>query len=61
MIIACDGMWDKLTYDEAAKYLVNLRKEGKDPKEAAQWLTKKALEKGSTDNVSAIIVYFNWQ
>jgi len=60
MIIACDGLWDKLTYQNAVDFVVKCRKEGKTPSETAQLIVKHSLDLGSLDNVTAIIVYFSW-
>jgi len=60
LIIACDGLWDKVTYQEAVDYITPLHKSGKNPTDAAKQLVNRALEKGSLDNVSVIIVYFTW-
>jgi len=64
MILACDGLWDKVTYQAAVDFVANLHKGGGkgslSPEEAAQMLVKKALDDGTLDNVSVIIVYFTW-
>jgi len=59
LIISCDGLWDKLTYDEAVEFVANAKSEGKQPEEVAQLLVKDALERGTMDNVTAIVVYFS--
>lgn len=57
LIIACDGVWDVFSDDEA----VALIKEGvgsKFPeKDAAKALTDAALARGSTDNITAVIIF----
>jgi len=60
LIIACDGLWDKLTYQEAVDFVAKYKDAGKDPSETAQLLVKHSLDLGSFDNVTAIIVYLNW-
>jgi len=60
LIIACDGLWDKMTYQEAVDFIFQKRQEGKSPTEAAQLITQEALNKGSLDNITTVIVYFNW-
>lgn len=54
LIIACDGLWDVVTDDEVAALI----KENKDktPQELSDLLVKTALEKGTTDNLSIIVV-----
>jgi len=59
LIIACDGLWDKLTHQEAVDFVAKCKNSGKDPSETAQMLVKQALDMGSFDNVSAIVVYLN--
>ena len=56
VILACDGVWDVLSnqsaVDHAWKHLAN-----KDsPDHAAEQLVAYTLKRGSTDNVSAIVV-----
>jgi len=63
MVIACDGLWDKMTYSEAVDLVSVLPKTGKNavtPEDAAKKLVTTALEKGTLDNVSCIVVYFSW-
>lgn len=60
IIVACDGVWDVLKYDEAAQVVYDQIEKKKSPKDAARALTTKALNKSSTDNVSAIVVYLQW-
>ena len=59
LILACDGVWDVMTDQEAvdllhAKYIENNMEPVPD---AAEYLVKLAITKGSTDNVTAIVVY----
>lgn len=59
LILACDGVWDVLTSDEAVK-LVQFRKiVGDDPTSAAKYLAKFAYMRGSDDNISVLVVYFS--
>jgi len=60
LIIACDGLWDKLTYQEAVDFVARYKEVGKEPSETAQLLVKHALDLGSFDNVTAIVVYLHW-
>lgn len=61
VILACDGVWDVLNYQEALELVAAARQNGQTPAAAAQGLTKRALEKGSKDNVTAVIVYLHWR
>jgi len=60
MVVACDGLWDKLSYEDAVEFIARARDSGKDPQETSQLLVKHALESGSLDNITAIVVYFQW-
>ena len=60
MVIACDGLWDKVTYQDAVNFIAQRHKAKVSPKEAAQQLVEKAIKDGTLDNVSVIIVYFSW-
>jgi len=60
LIIACDGLWDKMTYQEAVDFIFQRKQEGRTPTEAAQLITQEALNKGSLDNITTVIVYLNW-
>jgi len=54
VIIACDGLWDVIS-DQVAAELV---REISDAKEMSQKLVQKALEEGSTDNISVVCLRF---
>lgn len=57
LILACDGVWDVLTSDKAVHFVRRrLLETGGDPQQAAEDLCQKALELGSGDNVSAVVV-----
>jgi len=57
IIVACDGLWDRLTYQEAALFVEKQRSQGKSPTECAKALVKESLDCGTLDNVTAIVVY----
>jgi len=61
MILACDGLWDKLTYQDAIDFIATCKSEGKSPSETAELIVKHSLDLGSLDNVTAIVVYFSWE
>jgi len=60
IVIACDGLWDKVTYEEAVEFVAKAKHEGKDPTETSQLLVKHALDLGSFDNITIIVVYLDW-
>ncbi len=58
LILACDGLYDSLTNDEIVKFIGGLQFKnfnGNYAKELANY----AIDKGSQDNVSVIIYFFN--
>jgi len=59
LIISCDGLWDKLSYEQAVDFVAAAKKSGKDALETAQLLVKDSLDKGTLDNVTAIVIYLN--
>jgi len=52
VVIACDGLWDVLTSEEA----VAMARTASGPQQAAQLLREKALAWGSTDNITVIVL-----
>ncbi len=60
LVLACDGLWDVLSYQDAVDLVGAGRDEGLSPTENGRRLARRALEKGSKDNVTAVVVYFNW-
>ncbi len=56
LILASDGIWDAIKNDEAVKVVEAALRQGKNSSEAAEELVKTALQKGSQDNCSAIVV-----
>ncbi|KAI9216669.1 phosphatase 2C-like domain-containing protein [Blastocladiella britannica] len=54
LILACDGVWDVMSDQEAVNLLLGLD----DPRAAAELLVQQALENMSTDNLSVIVVRF---
>lgn len=51
-VLACDGVWDVLTPETV---LETVRLEGS-PQKAAEGVSKKALDHGSTDNITVIVL-----
>jgi len=59
IIIACDGLWDVFTNNEAIDSVRQIFSEGETNIElVAEEMLDLALDKGSTDNISAIVVKF---
>ena len=66
LIIACDGVWDVLSSQEAVDFVLYRLTElntiqtcnGKGSNNIAHMLGKHAIHKGSTDNISIAIIFF---
>jgi serine/threonine protein phosphatase PrpC len=58
LVIACDGVWDVLSDDDAVA--IAAKHFGK-PKDAAEAVVRQAYSKGSRDNLTATVVQFFWQ
>lgn len=56
VIIACDGVWDVLSNQDAVDVVKKSLKISKDYKFATKSLVNKAYIKGSQDNISAIVI-----
>jgi len=54
LILACDGLWDKLSDEEATKIVSPIS----DPEKAAARLRDIAYGEGSDDNISVIVIRF---
>lgn len=55
LVIASDGVWDELSDQDAINYC----KDDVSCKQIANAIVKAALDKGSKDNISCIVVRFN--
>ncbi|OQR96756.1 protein phosphatase 2C [Achlya hypogyna] len=55
VILACDGVWDELDDQEAVNIVLSL--EPLERPQAAKYLVESALEQGSCDNISAVVVF----
>ena len=54
IVMACDGLWDVIESEEIGKVIDKINKSK--PDNLAVELAKLAIEKGSTDNVSVIVI-----
>eukprot|EP01105_Mastigella_eilhardi_P022470 TRINITY_DN5527_c0_g1_i1.p2 TRINITY_DN5527_c0_g1~~TRINITY_DN5527_c0_g1_i1.p2 ORF type:complete len:184 (+),score=43.57 TRINITY_DN5527_c0_g1_i1:28-552(+) len=59
LIIACDGLWDKWGYQDAVDFVESSREAGWGPTQIAEILGSGAIVRGSTDNVTVLIVFFD--
>jgi len=62
LILGCDGLWDGFpNKKDAVDYVHRLKSQGYTATEVAKKIVKSAIDdRGSTDNVSVVIVYFEW-
>jgi serine/threonine protein phosphatase PrpC len=56
-LIASDGLWEVIDTEEVCRILTNLRGMGKGAGDAAKTICSMAIERGSSDNVSVVILY----
>jgi len=54
LILACDGIWDVISDEEAVGFIKNI----KDPQFGSDTLKDEALGRGSTDNISVMVIDF---
>ncbi|KAL1536307.1 protein-serine/threonine phosphatase [Salvia divinorum] len=59
LIIACDGIWDVLSNEEAVRLVQQELRYHNDPEQCAKELTNQALMRDTSDNVTAIVVCFS--
>ena len=59
MVLACDGLWDFITFDHLVQLVYEcLRKKNGDRSTVAAYLMDAAMNEGSSDNISVIVVFF---
>lgn len=58
LILACDGVWDVLSNQEAVDIVRNQLTQSDDLTAAADALVQAAYKAGSTDNISALVIAF---
>jgi len=61
LVMACDGLWDKLSYEDVVGAVSRLRKEGKNATDISKALVQEAINKESMDNITVVLVFFNWR
>lgn len=57
LLLASDGLWEVMDSNEVALGLQKLRQDGLSASDAAKTLCSMALRKGTSDNVSVVVVY----
>ena len=57
IVLASDGLFEVMDNDEVGRDVISFRDKGMSADEAARELCSSALEKGTSDNVSAVVIY----
>jgi protein phosphatase PTC2/3 len=61
LLLECDGITDVITHQEAVEFIgQKLKEHNGDPQVVAQLLVEEAYRKGSLDNITALLVTFQW-
>lgn len=61
LVIGCDGLWDVMTYAEVIDFCFRRFNSGVAAQTIAEELAQAALNKGSTDNVTAMLIHLKSQ
>jgi serine/threonine protein phosphatase PrpC len=61
LIIACDGLWDVCTHEQAADFVHKAYQSGKTSQEVAKALVTHALDLKTDDNVTVVVVKIDWE
>ncbi|KAK3248020.1 hypothetical protein CYMTET_35854 [Cymbomonas tetramitiformis] len=59
LLIACDGLWDVFSNQNAVEYARQQLRVHNDPQTCSEELVKEALRRNSTDNISVVTVCFS--
>jgi len=57
LICSCDGLWDRTSYQQAVNFVVRCRDDNVQVTDTAQRLVRYAIDRGSLDNVTAIVIF----
>lgn len=58
LVIASDGLWDVMSSKQVSKF-IKMNSKFLSPAQLADGLSQEAHERGSTDNISVIVIKFN--
>eukprot|EP01091_Cochliopodium_minus_P021319 TRINITY_DN969_c0_g1_i2.p1 TRINITY_DN969_c0_g1~~TRINITY_DN969_c0_g1_i2.p1 ORF type:complete len:455 (-),score=74.87 TRINITY_DN969_c0_g1_i2:87-1451(-) len=61
IVIACDGLWDQVTYQASVDICSKALRNGYSSSMASRLLVSQSFEKNSTDNISVVVVWLNWK
>eukprot|EP01103_Thecamoeba_quadrilineata_P008671 TRINITY_DN18401_c0_g1_i1.p1 TRINITY_DN18401_c0_g1~~TRINITY_DN18401_c0_g1_i1.p1 ORF type:complete len:336 (+),score=55.31 TRINITY_DN18401_c0_g1_i1:36-1010(+) len=59
LLLACDGLWDVFSHQDAVDFVLEQLKEIQDPQRISDELVKEALARRSLDNVTVCLVIFS--
>lgn len=59
LVIASDGMFEVMDNEQVGREVLKMREAGRSANDAAKYICRMANEKGTSDNVSAVIVYLD--
>lgn len=57
LVLACDGLWDTLKHEDLVVEVENHLQKGNDRSGVARWLIEVAKDRGSSDNITVIIIF----
>lgn len=57
LVLACDGLWDTLKHEDLVVEVENHLQKGNDRSGVARWLIEVAKDRGSSDNITVIVVF----
>ncbi|CAJ1387885.1 unnamed protein product, partial [Effrenium voratum] len=58
LLIGCDGLWDTVSYEEAANLVLERLSDGEEPQVISEALVRVARDAGSMDNITVMVVAF---
>ena len=61
IIVGCDGVWEKLSRPDSVSFVASKLESEPDVSVLTEELVNHALNTGSQDNISAIIIKLNWE
>merc|ERR1712176_628362 len=60
VILASDGIWDVITDKMAVKLVREKLRAGQNQDQASEALVRRAVERGSPDDCTVLVVHFGW-